>query len=95
MFERQKVREIAMLIRDTERNGKAHITDVTEGEETLEMVQVTNTCIPLKMLFESLSNHVGQYDHQVQAHAAQTAVIMAKQRPNRLIRNSKILFYLI
>lgn len=71
MFERQKVREIAMLIRDTERNGKAHIIDVTEGEETLEMVQVTNTRIPLKMLFESPSNHVGQYDHQVQAHAAQ------------------------
>jgi len=43
MFERQKVREIAMLIRDTERNGKAHIIDVTEGEEPLEMVQVTNT----------------------------------------------------
>ncbi|XP_052449656.1 macrophage-capping protein-like isoform X2 [Carassius gibelio] len=42
MFERQKVREIAMLIRDTERNGKARIIDVSEGEETLEMVQVSN-----------------------------------------------------
>lgn len=95
MFERQKVREIAMLIRDTERNGKAHITDVTEGEETLEMVQVTNTCIPLKMLFESLSHQVGQHDHQIQDHAVQTAVIKAKQTPNRLIRISKIHFNLI
>lgn len=54
MFERQKVREIAMLIRDTERNGKAHIIDVREGEEPVEMVKVTNnTSIPLKMLFGS------------------------------------------
>lgn len=43
MFERQKVREIAMLIRDTERNGKARIIDVIEGEESLEMVQVICT----------------------------------------------------
>ncbi|XP_051965064.1 macrophage-capping protein-like [Xyrauchen texanus] len=48
MFERQKVREIAMLIRDTERNGKAHIIDVTEGEEPLEMVQVLGPIPTLK-----------------------------------------------
>ncbi|XP_063058564.1 macrophage-capping protein-like [Engraulis encrasicolus] len=40
MFERQKVHEIAALIRDTERNGKAQILDAREGEEPLEMVQV-------------------------------------------------------
>ncbi|XP_043094506.1 capping protein (actin filament), gelsolin-like a isoform X2 [Puntigrus tetrazona] len=48
MFERQKVREIAMLIRDTERNGKAHIIDVTEGEEPLEMVQALGPIPALK-----------------------------------------------
>ncbi|KAM9440917.1 macrophage-capping protein-like [Clarias gariepinus] len=40
VFERQKVHQVATLIRDTERNGKAHIHDVTQGEEPLEMVQV-------------------------------------------------------
>ncbi|KAB5515291.1 hypothetical protein PHYPO_G00250170 [Pangasianodon hypophthalmus] len=40
VFEKQKVHQIAALIRDTERNGKAHIRDVTQGEEPLEMVQV-------------------------------------------------------
>ncbi|XP_026066404.1 macrophage-capping protein [Carassius auratus] len=48
MFERQKVREIAMLIRDTERNGKAQIIDVTEGEEPLEMVQALGPIPALK-----------------------------------------------
>ncbi|XP_076867744.1 macrophage-capping protein-like isoform X2 [Brachyhypopomus gauderio] len=48
MFERQKVREIAALIRDTERNGKAGISDVTEGEETLEMIQVLGPIPALK-----------------------------------------------
>ncbi|XP_056602586.1 capping protein (actin filament), gelsolin-like a [Triplophysa dalaica] len=48
MFERQKVREIAMLIRDTERNGKACIIDVIEGEEPLEMVQALGPIPSLK-----------------------------------------------
>ncbi|KAK1787772.1 hypothetical protein P4O66_016253 [Electrophorus voltai] len=48
MFERQKVHEIAALIRDTERNGKAAISDVTEGEETLEMIQVLGPMSALK-----------------------------------------------
>ncbi len=43
IFEKQKVREIATLIRDTDRHGKAQITNVNEGEETQEMLQVT-TC---------------------------------------------------
>lgn len=43
IFEKQKVREIATLIRDTDRHGKAQITNINEGEETQEMLQVT-TC---------------------------------------------------
>ncbi|XP_062845294.1 capping protein (actin filament), gelsolin-like a [Trichomycterus rosablanca] len=39
VFERQKVHQIAALIRDTERNGKAQICDVTQGEEPPEMIQ--------------------------------------------------------
>ncbi|XP_030648920.1 macrophage-capping protein-like [Chanos chanos] len=50
MFERQKVREIAALIRDTERNGKAHITHTAEGEEPLEMIEVLG---PVPALRES------------------------------------------
>ncbi|TRY81538.1 hypothetical protein DNTS_012067 [Danionella cerebrum] len=48
MFERQKVREIAMLIRDTDRNGKAHIIDVREGEEPVEMVKALGPIPALK-----------------------------------------------
>ena len=40
MFERQKVREFAALIRDTERHSKAQIIDAAEGEEPLEMIEV-------------------------------------------------------
>uniref|UniRef100_A0A3Q3L6N0 Macrophage-capping protein n=1 Tax=Mastacembelus armatus TaxID=205130 RepID=A0A3Q3L6N0_9TELE len=40
IFEKQKVREIASLIRDTERHGKACIVDVNEGEEPEEMLKV-------------------------------------------------------
>lgn len=40
MFERQKVREIASLIRDTDRHGKARIMDTSEGEEPEEMLKV-------------------------------------------------------
>ncbi|KTG04939.1 hypothetical protein cypCar_00002453 [Cyprinus carpio] len=59
MFERQKVREIAMLIRDTERNGKAHIIDVTEGEEPLEMVQALG---PIPALKESSAEEDAEAD---------------------------------
>ncbi|XP_056156490.1 capping protein (actin filament), gelsolin-like b [Lampris incognitus] len=40
IFEKQKVREIASLIRDTERHGKARISDISEGEEPPEMLKV-------------------------------------------------------
>lgn len=40
IFEKQKVREIASLIRDTDRHGKARIVDATEGEEPEEMLKV-------------------------------------------------------
>jgi len=40
MFEKQKVREIASLIRDTDRHGKARIVDISEGEEPPEMLKV-------------------------------------------------------
>uniref|UniRef100_A0A8C8DDE1 Macrophage-capping protein n=2 Tax=Oryzias sinensis TaxID=183150 RepID=A0A8C8DDE1_9TELE len=40
IFEKQKVREIASLIRDTDRHGKARIVDITEGEEPEDMLKV-------------------------------------------------------
>lgn len=40
IFEKQKVREIASLIRDTDRHGKARIVDANEGEEPEEMIKV-------------------------------------------------------
>ncbi|CAJ1086198.1 macrophage-capping protein [Xyrichtys novacula] len=40
IFEKQKVREIASLIRDTDRHGKAKIMDTNEGEEPEEMLKV-------------------------------------------------------
>ncbi|XP_067117843.1 capping protein (actin filament), gelsolin-like b [Osmerus mordax] len=47
IFEKQKVREIASLIRDTERHGKARITDINEGEETPEMLKVLGPMLEL------------------------------------------------
>lgn len=41
IFEKQKVREIASLIRDTDRHGKARIVDISEGEEPEEMLKVS------------------------------------------------------
>lgn len=41
IFEKQKVREIATFIRDTDRHGKAQITNINEGEETQEMLKVS------------------------------------------------------
>ncbi|KAL6486772.1 hypothetical protein MHYP_G00033980 [Metynnis hypsauchen] len=40
LFEKQKVQEISALIRDSERNGKAQIQHLSEGEESQEMIQV-------------------------------------------------------
>ncbi|XP_074517940.1 capping protein (actin filament), gelsolin-like b [Halichoeres trimaculatus] len=40
IFEKQKVREIASLIRDTDRHGKAKVVDSVEGEEPEEMLKV-------------------------------------------------------
>ncbi|XP_049609349.1 capping protein (actin filament), gelsolin-like b [Syngnathus scovelli] len=40
VFEKQKVREIASLIRDADRHGKARIVDSVEGEEPPEMLKV-------------------------------------------------------
>ncbi|KAA8579122.1 hypothetical protein FQN60_007242 [Etheostoma spectabile] len=48
IFEKQKVREIASLIRDTERHGKARIVDSNEGEEPEEMLKVSNATGSMK-----------------------------------------------
>lgn len=59
IFEKQKVREIATLIRDTERHGKAQITNVTEGEEPPEMLEVLG---PVPELKESTSEEDSKAD---------------------------------
>uniref|UniRef100_A0A674EEB9 Capping protein (actin filament), gelsolin-like b n=1 Tax=Salmo trutta TaxID=8032 RepID=A0A674EEB9_SALTR len=59
MFEKQKSREIASLIRDTERHGKARITDISEGEETPEMLKVLG---PMVELAESTPEEDSQAD---------------------------------
>ncbi|XP_034020715.1 capping protein (actin filament), gelsolin-like b isoform X2 [Thalassophryne amazonica] len=50
IFEKQKVREIATLIRDTDRHGKARVVDTSEGEEPPEMLAVLG---PMPVLAES------------------------------------------
>ncbi|KAJ8342978.1 hypothetical protein SKAU_G00329060 [Synaphobranchus kaupii] len=59
MFEKQKVREIAMLIRDTDKHGKARIIHVSEGEETPKMLQVLG---PMPELKESIPEEDIQAD---------------------------------
>ncbi|XP_023688193.1 capping protein (actin filament), gelsolin-like b isoform X2 [Paramormyrops kingsleyae] len=49
IFEKQKVHEIATLIRDTERHGKAQITNISEGEETTQMLEVLGPMPALKV----------------------------------------------
>ncbi|TTA26188.1 Macrophage-capping protein [Bagarius yarrelli] len=49
IFEKQKVGEIAALIRDTERHGKAQITQIQEGEETPEMLKVSDATGSMKL----------------------------------------------
>lgn len=56
IFEKQKVREIASLIRDTDRHGKAQITNVNEGEETQEMLKVTSVQLSLASLSPFLAS---------------------------------------
>ncbi|KAG9346345.1 hypothetical protein JZ751_006656 [Albula glossodonta] len=48
IFEKQKVQEIAALIRDTERHSKVRIMAVSEGEETPEMLKVLGPMPSLK-----------------------------------------------
>ncbi|KAF3697922.1 Macrophage-capping protein Actin regulatory protein CAP-G [Channa argus] len=50
IFEKQKVREIATLIRDIDRHGKARIVDANEGEEPEDMLKVLG---PMPALAES------------------------------------------
>ncbi|KAJ8401743.1 hypothetical protein AAFF_G00377140 [Aldrovandia affinis] len=59
VFEKRKVREIALLIRDTDKRGKAHIADLAEGEETPEMLQVLG---PMPELKESIPEEDTQAD---------------------------------
>ncbi|XP_018586293.1 macrophage-capping protein-like [Scleropages formosus] len=59
VFEKQKVREIATLIRDTERNGKASIVHVNEGEEPPEMIKILG---PMPALKESTPEEDTQAD---------------------------------
>ncbi|XP_068164183.1 macrophage-capping protein-like [Antennarius striatus] len=59
VFEKQKVREIAEFIRDTDRHGKAQIVSVCEGEEPEEMLQVLGQ---KPALAESTPEEDGQAD---------------------------------
>ncbi|KTF76269.1 hypothetical protein cypCar_00038790, partial [Cyprinus carpio] len=59
IFEKQKVREIAALIRDTDRHGKAQITSISEGDETQEMLEVLG---PVPELKESTPEEDSQAD---------------------------------
>lgn len=43
ILERNKARDLALAIRDSERQGKAQVEIVTDGEEPAEMVQVEGT----------------------------------------------------
>lgn len=40
ILERNKARDLALAIRDSERQGKAHVEIVTDGEEPADMIQV-------------------------------------------------------
>lgn len=43
ILERNKARDLALAIRDSERQGKAQVEIVTDGEEPAEMIQVDGT----------------------------------------------------
>lgn len=70
VFEKQKVREIASLIRDTDRHGKAQIVDVSEGEEPEEMLTVLG---PMPQLAE------GSPEEDSEADASNSAVLYKVQ----------------
>lgn len=40
ILERNKARDLALAIRDSERQGKAQVEIITDGEEPAEMIQV-------------------------------------------------------
>ncbi|XP_055256512.1 macrophage-capping protein isoform X2 [Moschus berezovskii] len=42
ILERNKARDLALAIRDSERQGKAHVEIVTDGEEPADMIQVSD-----------------------------------------------------
>ncbi|CAL8377588.1 unnamed protein product [Boreogadus saida] len=65
IFEKQMVREIASLIRDTDRHGKARIVDINEGEETPEMLKVLG---PMTELGESTPEEDTKADRSNSAH---------------------------
>uniref|UniRef100_A0A5F9CXG4 Macrophage-capping protein n=1 Tax=Oryctolagus cuniculus TaxID=9986 RepID=A0A5F9CXG4_RABIT len=48
ILERNKARDLALAIRDSERQGKAQVEIVTDGEEPAEMIQVLGPKPPLK-----------------------------------------------
>lgn len=43
ILERNKARDLALAIRDSERQGKAQVEIITDGEEPAEMIQVGDT----------------------------------------------------
>lgn len=59
------MREIASLIRDTERHGKARIIDTNEGEEPEEMLKVERIRTVVKFGYVLLS--LG-YHRQIEMH---------------------------
>ncbi|KAJ3585723.1 hypothetical protein NHX12_014442 [Muraenolepis orangiensis] len=65
IFEKQMVREIASLIRDTDRHGKALIVDINEGEEPPEMLKVLG---PMAELAESTPEEDTKADRSNSAH---------------------------
>uniref|UniRef100_A0A8C2P9M5 Gelsolin-like domain-containing protein n=1 Tax=Capra hircus TaxID=9925 RepID=A0A8C2P9M5_CAPHI len=42
ILERNKARDLALAIRDSERQGKAHVEIITDGEEPADMIQVSD-----------------------------------------------------
>lgn len=44
ILERNKARDLALAIRDSERQGKAQVEIVTDGEEPADMIQVERCC---------------------------------------------------
>nr|XP_036868071.1 macrophage-capping protein isoform X2 [Manis javanica] len=67
ILERNKARDLALAIRDSERQGKARVEIVTDGEEPAEMIQVLGPKPVLKegnpeedLMADQVSNATGQ-----------------------------------